>query len=310
MGAALAGGTVWSVNVLLWGMVGVLYHLAGYGHNSITDWVNGFDKDDPHKQHHPLNTGTITEGKAKLFIRILLVLTAVLTIGLAYPDPAAMGAVGVAMICGFAYNYIGKLTELKFVFISIAHSMLFVIPFFALGGEGGSKALELGLIYMFLWIVFQISVSGEIKDIKQDESNFLRNLGVNFKEMPHIADKTWMEFSGYAKKYAYSLKTLTIITSILIAVSLNSDAYIYMMITILSVVMISGTVNLMSNGKWDRNSKVSQMSLIEMYTTYMFIVSFIGIIGVIAAGFIIGLSTLWVIGGNRLLWGTFVAPDV
>lgn len=178
MGAALAAGTVWSIDVALWCVAGILYHLAGYGHNSVSDWKRGYDKNDPYKQHHPLNRGTISPDVAKSLVGWLLVITVIYAAALAYPDPQALSALALGVIFGVLYNTHGKVTELKFIYISIAHTSMFVAPYLALGGDPSWSPFMFGLIFVFLWVVFQISVSGELKDITQDESNLLKEFGV------------------------------------------------------------------------------------------------------------------------------------
>lgn len=310
MGAALATGTLWDESVAAWGVVGILYHLAGYGHNSLADWIKGHDRDDPNKQHHPLNAGTISPKRAKWFVWMLMACTAVLTTALAAGSILAITGVGLALIGGLIYNYFGKRTEFKFIYISIAHSMMFAIPFFALGGDVTSGAFQFGMIYMFLWIAFQISVSGEIKDIAQDDSNFIRDLGTDFT-MRHASRRgPTIEFSTYVKQYAYSLKLLTVITSMLIAIWLKSLPRVYLLIIPISLAMFATSVQLLKNGGWNRRTRIANMSLIEMFTAYLFIVSFTNVIGILSVAALIFSSTLWVIIGNKLLWGTFVAPEV
>lgn len=310
LGAALAEGGMWKESVALWTIAGVLYHLAGYGHNSVEDWINGFDKDDPNKQHHPLNRGTISPIRAKYFVQILVIFTVMYVLWLAYPDPRAVGVLVLGLVTGLAYNIVGKLTKFKFILISAAHTSIFVIPYLAQGGRVNSLIFALGTFYMFIWIVFQISVSGEIKDFAQDESNFLKSLGSGVEAIPDQTVDTYIHISKYAKHYAYSLKILTIFTAFTIASALNSNIIILLILLVGSLILINLTTTMLESGYWDRTSRVAQMSLIEMMTASLFVASLWTVIGPIGAVMVIVSSIAWALLGNRILWGSLIGPRV
>lgn len=310
MGAALAVGSLWSVDVAAWGIVGVLYHLAGYGHNSLSDWVAGYDKDDPHKQHHPLNTGAISEAEARWVINLLMAAAIIITLYLTFGNAGAVISMFTAIAFGLAYNIIGKATQLKFVFISVAHTMMFVIPFLALGGSAFRPEFLLGALFVFLWVAFQISVSGEIKDIVQDESNFLRKLGVDFFGNLDTVDDQRISFSNHVRRYAYSLKILTALTSLMIIAVIDVYLTSFVFLCIFIIATFALTARLVEDGKWERKRRIKQMSMIEMFTAFMFIYSFSSIIGPYSAFILMILSMMWVVVGNNLLWGSTVAPKV
>lgn len=314
MGAALAVGTVWSKQVALWAIFGALYHIAGYAHNSLKDWENGYDKDDPYKLHHPLNTGALSKRQASVFVYTALIGTAVYAVLLSGFDLSTLSVIGIAMMAGLAYNTIGKKTEFKFVYISIAHTMVFVIPFVALDGDLSSISFKLGLIYMFLWIVFQISVSGEVKDITQDEENFLKHLGAGAKvgslDMPGYDPRFVVEFSRYVKHYAYSIKVLGAISGLVVMGVLNVGLPAITIYVVLSLTQLNISIQMLRDGPFMRHHRVRLMSIVEMLTAISFVLMYINIIGAVSILAITVGSVVWVVLGNKVLWGTLVGPEV
>jgi|APHM01.1.fsa_nt_gi UbiA prenyltransferase family. len=127
IGAAIGVGTFVDPRVGAWLLFGALYHIVGYGMNSYVDWKKGFDKDDPMKQHHPLNTGDIDPETAKKVIYGLTGALVVYLFALTYSSPPAVGLSVLMIVSGLIYNYFGKYTILKFVPISIAHTLVFFI---------------------------------------------------------------------------------------------------------------------------------------------------------------------------------------
>lgn len=310
LGAALATGTVWREGVAWWLIAGLLYHLAGYSHNSFEDWRNGFDKNDPHKQHHPLNRGTISVKRAEYFTNLLLIITVLYVLSLAYPDPQALGVLTIGLATGFAYNRWGKATKFKFLLISAAHTSMFILPYLSLGGDPTNLVFILATMYVFLWIIFQISVSGEIKDIRQDESNFLKDLGTCVTPSKVMSDEDIIEFSIYVRHYAHSIKMLSLFTAFTIAAALDSIIIVYILISLGALLIINTTTNMIMDGPWNRATRVTQMSIIEMLSAIVFVVSLWSVIGPAAVGVITASSIFWALVGNKILWGTLVGPKV
>lgn len=310
LGAALALGTVWDIQVALWAGFGVLYHLAGYGHNSITDWVNGYDVDDPHKQHHPLNTGALDVDRSAKVVNVLLIVTLIYGVALSANSPQALAGIGIALIAGLAYNVYGKRTQFKFLYISIAHSMVFLVAYLATGGVFNNMIVYFSFMYMFLWIIFQISVSGEIKDMGQDESNFLMYLGSSVMRDGCSNQDTYIEFSDYTQHYTYNIKVLTSIAALVITAAAGGGPAILVLILMLSITQLSMCAQLVRSGLWLRTHRLKVMSTIEMITAITMVFALSPIIGILEAFIICGVSVVWAIAGNRLLWGSLVAPSV
>lgn len=302
VGAALATGTVWSLDVALWGAFGALYHLTGYGMNSYSDWKNGYDKEDEWKQHHPLNSGGISPEAAKLTVVSLLALTfAYIPLAL-NPSPGAVGVLVLGLASGVVYNELGKRIEGKFLFIAIAHTSVFVAPYLSLGGDIDRMFL-FGAAYVFIWVTYQISVSGEVKDITTDEANFLKELGARTIDGAVI-------FPDVCLIYGYILKSLNIILAIGLILLGDQNMWSLFVVAILGALSLWLNEELLKTDIYCRMTRIENMSTIEMFTLVIFCISYTSTLGAQAVGAIILGSGVWVILGNRYIWGTWVAPRV
>lgn len=302
IGAGLAHGTVWSTEVALWGVFGVLYHLAGYGMNSYTDWKNGYDKEDKWKQHHPLNSGGLSPQMAKSVVYSLLGLTVAYGLFLVYPSLAGMFALGTAVVAGVAYNELGKETRWKFLLISYAHTSVFVVPYLSIS-QRLTPAFLLGSLYVFVWVAYQISVSGEVKDMTSDEANFLKEMGAKMIDVVAY-------FPARCVIYGYALKTFNILVAIVIVLYLGADTLSLFVISIIGVLTLWLNTELLRSDIYDRHARIENMSMIEMFTLVIFCLSYVNVLGKVAVWSVIGAACIWVLAGNRVVWGTWVAPKV
>lgn len=304
-GALIATGGQLTWGVLYWTLFGVMYHLVGYGHNSWTDWKNGHDKDDPNKQHHPLNTGEIDPGFATFLLTLSASLLVIYTVWGALPEGGATAVFLIILgITGaWLYNEKGKKTEYKFLLIATAHSTVFLIPYVALGGES-LKVAGVGAASIFLWVTYQIAISGELKDVHQDESNFLHRffvMGLNGHQKP--GEALIYVSGGLRGAYLGSLVSLWIL--------LGGESVLSLLVIItLGVLSIFMGIIMIKEHHMKRDLALRDMALIEFLSLAMFSVALTSVIGWITALLLIGLSVLWVVAMNRVTWGTWIKPDV
>ncbi|MBN1538628.1 MAG: UbiA family prenyltransferase, partial [Candidatus Thermoplasmatota archaeon] len=214
-GAALAVGTIWDIKVLLFLIFGWLYHNAGYGHNSAEDFIQGYDIDDPHKSHHPLQRGAIDPQVARYACIVLIFISFVYGIFISEMNWTAMVILAVMTFMGALYNVAGKRMKGKFIPIAVAHSLLFPFAFFGSGGsittlsgypyfrEALGLAAILGTGYLVLQIIYQIMIEGDLKDIEMNEASFLKTLGNALKDGVFRA-------SALARGLSYLTKALSI----------------------------------------------------------------------------------------------------
>lgn len=302
IGAAMATGDIWSVTSLLWASFGLMYHLTGYGYNSYSDWRNGHDKGDKYKRHHPLNTGELSPGGARNAIIIMAVITALIPPVLSGFDPKVIMAEGVMVMFGSLYNEMGKETPFKFIYISIAHSFVFIIPYLSVVGRVDTIGAIM-MAYVFLWVAFQISVSGEVKDFTQPEQNFLKLLGSGISA-------GGVYFSDRARRYTFALKGLQVIIGT-IGVYMLSESVSYSAAYFLlsGLYGIGPAHDLVSSGPFNRYSRIRYMSIVEAFSLLGFILIAAPLIGWDAVVLFIG-SMIWLVTMNYIEWGTLLSPKV
>ncbi len=308
IGAAMGLGYFWSIEVALWALFGLMYHWSGYGMNSYVDWKKGFDRDDPFKSSHPLNTGEISPNSAKWAIFALFGLTLTYAGYLAQGDVLATSLVVLAVVCGLLYNYFGKITNYKFVPISIAHSLVFLIPYTLYNGYIDGTGVVI-FTALFIHHTFQISISGDIKDISQDEASLLKKFG-----MKHLSYTPSQHIITSLKSKLYC-DTVSILQIIVVFVG-----YVYVhgsiptidivLMAILSTSLLIISIGVYQQGVYvrsDRLSIISRREIVGYWLIYVLSIPIIGLQNYIIA-FI--LSIIYLIIHSKFMWGTYMRPEV
>lgn len=309
-GAALAVGGVFNWSVLAWLIAGTLYHLTGYGMNSVTDWEGGFDKNDPHKQHHPLNTGDLSLEKAKLTIKTLFIITAGYVVLISASEPIAWVICAAGVGFGVAYNKIGKRTVLKPVLISIAHTSLFVTAYVGAGGQATIASITAS-VFVFIWVLFQISVSGELKDLLvEDEYNLLRENSL--VRIIDAGDRKEVSPSGGLRFIVMCLSMSKVFMATVMYLLLGGGLYSEGALMLVSTSILAGvySMKLIRYGAYKRKERVRFMSIVEMMTLGVFIYSLTPVLGAYGSSMLFSLSIGWVLLFNKIQWDSLVAPDV
>ncbi len=317
VGAVVATGGLFNRQVLPWVVFGALYHLVVYGQNSLEDWKRGWDKDDPNKQHHPLNAGMMSQREASYFVYGLFALTIAYTVAIAGNWIAVALFLTGLPITGSLYNTVGKRTRWKFLFIAYAHTTVFAVPYFAIAGTVDT-ALVVGCLYLFSWVVFQIAVSGEVKDMAQDEANFLKALGSTVEPS---GDDYLVTFSRGAKLFSYGSRVVTVALGVAFGhlVARRYDTVESALAGLgLTELMLAGvgalslvlTWSMLQDGPFNRTERIATMSKIEATSVLILLVAAVPVIGMPAAVFLFLGSGVWVMVFNKIEWGTLVAPDV
>lgn len=315
VGAALAVGTLWDPIVLLFMIFGWLYHNAGYGHNSVEDFIRGFDRGDPNKSHHPLQRGVISPSLGRRITIIMVALSLLYGSAISLFDPAACIVLLVLMIMGFVYNLFGKVIKGKFIPIAIAHSLLLPFAYLGAGGDFNltgsapfldgrlTAAVAVSTLYLLLQIAYQIMIEGDLKDIDMDEASFLKKMGVNIKNNIFSA-------SLQARIMSVSLKVLSIATLVWIVWLLQGNVISYIVIAIIGVILLLLDHRLMGRRKWDHGACLKTMALMEVLSTFSLLIAIAPRIGWIAVIAVMILNMGYFVVMNRFLWGTTIKPKV
>lgn len=315
VGAALATGTLFHEAVVIWGLYGFLYHVAGYSHNSCTDYKLGGDVEDPNKQHHPLNDGRLEYSAAMGYVTFLMISLALYSMtAISYFQSGGVAvllavAIIVQIIFGVGYNLLNNVTDFKFIFITISHTLVFLISYVASGGTFTWVFASL-LIFVFLWVVFQISVSGEIKDIRVDESNFMIRMGTRVHEHTALGDDRLYPSTG---SIAWSAVIHVLMASALAPIVLNNSLTStpqMIALCVLYLVMVYLGSRVIDSGKYNRDKRVSNMALVELLALSVFVLAATPYIEQDLSVLLIPVSVAWVVVFNSIQWDTGVRPDV
>lgn len=308
LGAVLGLGTVFDPQVIVWTLFGVMYHAVGYGMNSYVDWKKGYDKEDEQKQHHPLNTGDIDPEIAEYAVYLglgLLLIYAIVAIPLRLDATLAL----IVMVSsGVAYNYYSKETILKPIPISLAHTMVFVLPYISVGGEFNLIFWLLAAGF-FIHHLFQIGVSGDVKDISQDEANVLKQFGASLE---NIEDKRVMFSPGVPLQLTSYILTIAEISIAVVVITviiggLAVESFIVLLLGALTFYYTDGVIE---SGEYNRTDRVSNMSKKELTSIWMLCGSTIPVIGLFTWAGIVIASILYLAVTSKIMWGTLLTPKV
>jgi len=308
LGAAIGLGTVYDPRVGAWLLFGALYHGVGYGMNSYVDWEKGFDKEDDAKQHHPLNTGEIKPETAK---KVIYGLTGILTVYLLVLVNFHLPSVGLAVLMiasGLVYNYFGKYISLKAIPISIAHTLVFFIPYYTYAQEVSIYIVLVTAAY-FVHHIYQIAVAGDIKDIYQDEASLIQSLGATITE--YKSRGVYM-FDATAKVMLLSYVLMLSEVSLVVGALMYTDQTLAVVVlaSILAGLAILNTDKMIRPGLFLRKKRLEYISKREFLGYTMVHTSSIYVIGYKAFAAMIVCMVVYLGIVSKFIWGNWLVPEV
>lgn len=304
-------------------------HFASFSENSLFDFTQGYDRSDPAKSSHPLEQGTISVHSAVNVIvwakALLMVVGALATIAWS-PSPLwSMVALFMWYTWGTAYN-IGLSKESLFGFIPISvcftsmGSWAWLLSHSELGVLG-----TLYLAFVFFTILFQISWSGHLKEMGQEErSNILIKMGAELKPMwtkeevkslegvePSYAkavDGVTEFIPGKAKIYGGTIKIINLYLALmlfLVQVSegiLRIDMPLYWFsIVAIAVLSFTATIfleKLVKQRIYHRPTELKNMGIEEIATIFLPMPVLMGFLSIP----FMAAAAIYYFGMNRWLW--------
>ncbi len=295
---------------------GLLAHLAGFGMNSVSDFLAGYDTRDPAKADHPLVAGrmSVREATSWVFLWVCFgilmegaILFATLERGISIGLPLLAFAAYLAL--GTLYNVSGKGHKaVKVLEISAAYALGFLAVGTAWTGTS-TWLVDLVAFYIFLYGAYDIAIAGELKDIGQaHEDNLLRRLGANVEP-----ETLWLLMGPKAQVLAAILalgKTLVVA-----AIASAQGVVLWaVLITLPTLVILSlyGKI-LLHSGPYDRPRRMKTMGLGEAASYLLAVIALAPVLGVAGTAALTVLPVLWFVGVNRWLWpstGSSWAPGV
>lgn len=308
LGAAIGLGTVFDPLVYAWLLFGVFYHLAGYGMNSYADWKKGFDKEDERKQHHPLNTGAITPKKAKYAVFGMTGLLFAYGLVLVSFSTQGIALIGLMFVAGVSYNYLGKYTKLKSIPISIAHTLVFFTPYFIYSDQVELFGILMTAAY-FVHHVYQIAISGDIKDLDQDEASLLKDLGAKVVDSAQTGIEKFVA-SEKALVFAYGLTVLEMFLAIGSICYEGGDIYVISLGVVMGAMMLYDTDNMLKSGAFVRKQRLKHISRREFFGYTMIHTASIPIIGWKVFGVMIAAMIVYLGIVSKFIWGNWLVPEV
>ena len=315
-GSALAVGTILDWKVLFFLIFGWLYHNAGYGQNSVEDYIQGFDKNDPNKSHHPLQRGAIKPKTGRTVCMVMIGILVVFGIVISEFDFVAIILLLSLVLMGIIYNLFNKKMKGKFLPIALAHSLLFPFAYFGSGGDftltGSFPFFEdavtrAGIViwaYLMFQIFYQIMIEGDLKDIDMDEASLLKSLGVS-------AENGKFKASVLARTVSLTLKVSGIALLFLAVWVLEATIDYYVVAGVFGAAILIFDHLLMGVKEWDHSKVLKRMSMMEVISTFALAVAIAPEIGGwIPAIAIMVFNMVYFVLMNRFLWGTIVKPRV
>jgi len=300
-GYLLAGGTILSMDFLLWFICGIVYHLAGFIHNNIMDVP--FDAEDPQKKHFPLVTGAISLRKADEVDRYLMILFCFFAAYLTRLQPIPTFFLILAITSGLLYDNFAKVTPIAILGVATGWGILPLISYFSTTSQFSPVILFL-VAYSWVQVFIQISVLGSLKDLEAPrENNLLRKLGC------HV-EGARLTFSSKARDYAVLLKVFHFFLLFLVLMVSQSSQLAF----VLSVIFYTASWMMYLSTmepEWQRDKVLGRIVLNEAFCFLAVMPAIQGVIGWEAVAVLLIYPPIWVFTWMRLQWrGWRLGPKV
>ena len=302
----VGGGNLFIVEGLSLGIFALLFHWFTYGHNSLMDTVSGHDLRDKNKAHHALIRGAISLESAHKVIHSGLFILTLIAIWLALKGDGnpflAMAWFAIFITAGHAYNDgLSKVTVWSFVPITICFIAFALFGYYISATKMTDLMFFVALYFAVTWL-FQISLSGELKEIAEKEANLLRYMGAR-------VSNNRVEL-GKAKYYGWLVKLVNLGVGCYILYRFAFNLLSIALFALLAALAIYFCHELTKDRIWDRNKSLVHMALEEIATIYIIPTVLIPVIGIAASATLMLFGIVYFILYNIFLWGTILRPRV
>jgi hypothetical protein len=277
-------------------------HLISFGHNSLLDACIIREKDkpppdflDPHKQHFPLVSGTVSLHEAKIVFLWALGLAAVAHVVFAFLFAANLA---LAVTCLFLYYVFGVLyneglskeTLLAFVPISLCFTFMAGYGWY-LSHSTMNWNGWLYLLYTFFVILFQISYSGFKKEmLVKERSNILIRLGAKVEDGFFKPSKAGI--------YGITVKGLNWLIGLLLLIW-NFNIFKLFWFLVISTFVFMFLIRLTKPREYVRDRELLDMSLEEVASIYLVIPL---LLDFMVATLLMVIGYFYFLIVNRILW--------
>ncbi len=285
--------TTIDLKILIIALFACFLHYFSYGHNSLVDYHE--DLKDPSKVHHPLITGKTDITKAHIVIHwgwaIISTIGIFITISIS-PSPL-QGVISLFLFTIFAHAYndgLSKTTIFAFIPIAICFTSLSAWAWF-LSHSGLDLTGWTLLAYLFMVIVFQISISGCLKELEiKEKSNLMIRYGAK------IDDGIFK--GGFASFYGLLIKIINLVIGAYL-LWLNYSVIKMVWFVFVTAIALYLTYELLRTRKWNRERTLFQMSLQEIAVIYLPIPI---LLDPLIAITLMSFGVIYFFGMNKWLW--------
>lgn len=301
----VGGGNLFTFDALFIGIFALLCHWFSFGHNSLMDTVSGYDLRDKHKAHYSLVRGAIRLESGHKVIHSGLFIITLVGIWLAFKGNGnfslAVVWFTIFITAGHAYNDgLSKVTIWSSVPATIYFTSFAIFGFYLAASEMNDLMIYVAL-YFAVTYVFQISFSGELQDIKEEESNLLRFMGARvYRDRLELCK---------AKYYAWGVKLINIGVGCYIIYHFGFNPLSLSLFALLAALALYLCYELARNRIWDRNKLRIHIALEEIATFYILLTILIPITGLAASATLMFFGIIYLLICNFILWGTILPPQ-
>jgi hypothetical protein len=303
----LGGGNIFSIYGLAIIIFSILIHDFSFAHNTVVDFLTGYDTKDQFKKHFPLCNGRFKPFTALKISHIGLLISTFMAIFLAFFGSGnsflAVSFFSIFLISGFWYNeWTSKIVVWDFLPISICFTSLAVFTYFLINSKI-SILLILSAVYIFLVEWYEIGVAGEIKEAEMtEEISLLRKLGM-------ICDKNF-DLSLKAFTYAWMIKVFSVAILCYIVFAYNIGIYSIIVLIIAGYLIGHFALKLTLPQKRDRNKSLRYMAAEEIISIFALPLILIPLIDPIQTIFLIIFSMGYFVIMNKINWKSIIRPQV
>jgi len=287
------------VEFLFIGIFALLFHAFGFAWNNLLDYK--WDKEDRFKQHFPLVSGDIKYTNARNMTVVATVLSAVFGVFVASFSVVPLIMMTAAIGAGFGYNILNKTNKYAMVLISLSFSFLAMYGYTI--GNGGWQLAVMIFLFAFFTMMYQISVSGNIKDAEINQANILKVMGLKLIAGNIIIGKRvfW---------YSTALRLTVIATGIAMLIFLHEGIIVYVIAAVMMAWTLLESNAMLRHNEWVRDWFLKRMSRIEIVNYLTFAFLFLGVYGLIWTTFFVVFPIAWFVVFNRIMWGSSLFPRV
>ncbi|MEM3341741.1 MAG: hypothetical protein QW728_03520, partial [Thermoplasmata archaeon] len=205
--------------------------------------------------------------------------------------------------------------------IALAHSLLFILAYMAtaepdvlenpqsldaiisLPETDRGFAAILCTLFLVIQVVYQIFISGDLKDLGLKETQAFLRLGVKIEDGMFT-----IPFAGTL--FSLALKAINLLPLFAISYLCESPRPSVMVLLVMSGLIIYMERRLMGPRVWDHHKTTRDMAIMEVLTLFSMLFAMTGAIGWTSVMVLIVGGMVYFVLMNRYLWGTLVRPAV